>query len=98
MKPTDSYALAKQCAETTAEAFSHWFPGMKIASLRIHEVESLKNVQKEHEEDAELAKRQLWAWVNPEATARACLLACTSDKLKGHESESDFAIVGGLAV
>ena len=58
---------------------------MKIASLRIHEVAPLKDVQKEHAEEPESGIRQLFGWVNETATARACLLACTSDKLEGHE-------------
>lgn len=84
--PTDSYALAKQEAEIQAKAFVNWFPGTNIACMRIHEVAPLKDVQKEHEEDWENAGvKQLWGWVNPEATARACLLAVTSEKMKGFE-------------
>lgn len=76
VNPTDSYALAKQEAEVQAKAFVNWFPGMKIACLRIHQVEGRKSVQKEHEEQWDTsAVPQLWSWVNPEATARACLLA-----------------------
>ncbi|KAL5447212.1 hypothetical protein PMIN07_009703 [Paraphaeosphaeria minitans] len=57
--PTDAYALAK----------------IEIAGLRIHEVAPKKDVQKEHEENWDaLAVGQLWAWVNPAAVARACLL------------------------
>ncbi|KAF7168367.1 hypothetical protein CNMCM6106_003605 [Aspergillus hiratsukae] len=74
--PTDSYALAKREAEIQAQAFAEWFPGMKIACLRIHEVSPLERVQKVHENDWENAGvKQLWGWVNPVATARACLLA-----------------------
>jgi len=79
-KPTDSYALAKMEAEIQADSFVHWFKGMTIASLRIHEVESLKNVQKEHKEQPESGITQLWGWVNPEATARACMLSVTNNK------------------
>lgn len=84
--PTDSYALAKQEAETQAKAFCNWFPGTNIACLRIHEVAPLKDVQKEHKEDWDnAAVKQLWGWVNPEATARACMLACTTDNVKGFQ-------------
>jgi len=84
--PTDSYALAKQEAEVQARAFANWFPGMNIACLRIHEVAPLKDVQKEHKEDWDnAAVKQLFGWVNPVATARACLLAVTTDKVKGCE-------------
>ncbi|EME46824.1 hypothetical protein DOTSEDRAFT_70707 [Dothistroma septosporum NZE10] len=55
VKPTDAYALAKHEAEIQAKAFAHWFPGTKIASLRIHEVAPLKDVLKEHKEDWENA-------------------------------------------
>jgi nucleoside-diphosphate-sugar epimerase len=42
-------------------------------------------VQKEHQEDWEnAAVKQLWGWVNPQATARACLLAVErSDNFEG---------------
>lgn len=49
--PTDSYALAKHEAETQARAFVNWFPGTKIALMRIHEVATRKEVQSEHEEN-----------------------------------------------
>ena len=84
--PTDSYALAKLEAEVQAKAFVNWFPGLNIACLRVHEVAPLKDVQMEHQENWEnAAVKQLWGWVNPEATARACLLAVESDKMKGFE-------------
>ncbi|KAL4933262.1 NAD-dependent epimerase/dehydratase family protein [Aspergillus undulatus] len=83
--PTDSYAMAKEEAEYQARSFVEWFPGMNIACLRIHEVAPLKDVQKEHEENwDEAAVKQLWGWVSPEATARACLLAVEkAENLKG---------------
>lgn len=83
--PSDSYALAKLEAETAARAFPHWFPGMKIACLRIHEVESRPAVLQEHRENwHDAGVKQLWGWVNPEATARACLLGVTSaDRFEG---------------
>ncbi|CAD6576165.1 MAG: hypothetical protein CYPHOPRED_005933 [Cyphobasidiales sp. Tagirdzhanova-0007] len=84
-RPTDSYALAKQEAETQAQSFVHWFPGMNVASMRIHEVAPLKDVQKEHEENAQSGIKQLWGWVNPKATARACLLSVEKDLKGRHE-------------
>ena len=75
-RPSDPYALAKLEAETAAGAFPHWFPGMRIACLRIHEVENRPAVLEEHRENwDEAAVKQLWGWVNPVATARACLLS-----------------------
>lgn len=74
--PTDPYALAKEEAESQARAFTEWFPGMNIACLRIHEVAPLKKVQEQHHRNwNEAAVKQLWGWVNPQAVARACLLA-----------------------
>ncbi|KIV78078.1 hypothetical protein PV11_09838 [Exophiala sideris] len=85
-KPTDAYALAKEEAEIQARAFASWFPGMNIAVLRIHEVAPLKDVQKEHKENwDEAGVKQLWGWVNPVATARACIKGLESEKLKGAE-------------
>lgn len=51
--PTDSYALAKHEAEVQARAFVNWFPGTKIALMRIHEVAPKKDVKDEHEENWE---------------------------------------------
>ena len=86
-RPSDSYALAKLEAETAAKAFPHWFPGTKIACLRIHEVENRSEVLKEHKENwDEAGVKQLWGWVNPVATARACLLGVTNgDRWEGCE-------------
>lgn len=85
-KPTDSYALAKAEAEVQAHAFADWFPGMTISVLRIHEVAPLEAVRQEHKENwDEAAVKQLWGWVNPEATARACLRGVDSDKFRGCE-------------
>jgi len=59
---------------------------MTIASMRIHEVAPLKQVQDEHNENPEEAARNLWGWVSPQAVARACLASVEGDKFKGHES------------
>lgn len=85
--PSDSYALAKLEAETAAKAFPKWFPGTKIACLRIHEVETRANVLKEHKDNwQDAGVKQLWGWVNPVATARACLAGVTnSDRWEGCE-------------
>ncbi|KAH8690159.1 hypothetical protein BGW36DRAFT_307077 [Talaromyces proteolyticus] len=86
-RPTDPYALAKDEAEYQAQCFVNWFPGMKIACMRIHEVAGLKNVQKDHQENwNDSAVKQLWGWVHPQAVARACLLAVEkAESLKGCE-------------
>lgn len=85
--PTDSYALAKKEAEIQAKAFAEWFPGTKIACLRIHEVAPRKDVAKEHSEDWDnAAVKQLFGWVSVPATARACLQAVeNSDNFEGCE-------------
>ncbi|KAF3023702.1 hypothetical protein E8E14_013893 [Neopestalotiopsis sp. 37M] len=87
VNPTDAYALAKVEAETAAKAFPNWFPGMKVACLRIHEVAGREDVRQEHKENWEEAGvKQLWSWVSPVATARACLLSVTeADKFDGCE-------------
>ena len=85
--PTDAYALAKLEGEVQAKAFANWFPGMKIACLRIHQVAPKEQVQEEHVDNAaDHVVKNLWAYVNPEATARACLLAVEkSDNFEGCE-------------
>lgn len=85
--PTDAYALAKSQAELQAKAFVNWYPGMKIACMRFHEVATREHANKHHASDWEGAGvKQLWGWVRPEATARACLAALEkSDKYEGME-------------
>lgn len=87
LRPTDAYALGKVEGETAARAFADWFPGMRIACLRIHEVAPRKEVLQEHRENwDEAGVKQLWSWVNPVATARACLLSVTqAAKFEGCE-------------
>lgn len=51
VNPTDSYALAKHETEVQAKAFVNWFPGTKIALMRIHEVAPKKDVKDEHDEN-----------------------------------------------
>lgn len=86
-RPSDSYALSKQEAEIQARSFAFWHPGTKIACLRIHEVAPRADVKKEHSENWDGAGvKQLWGWVHPQATARACLLAIEkSDAFDGCE-------------
>ncbi|KAK3504313.1 hypothetical protein B0T13DRAFT_452923 [Neurospora crassa] len=85
-KPTDAYALAKEEAETQARTIARWFPGMKIACLRIHQVAPKKEVEEDYAGNNEKAVKQLWGWVHPQATARACLAAVQhADKFEGAE-------------
>jgi hypothetical protein len=65
----------------------YWFPGMTIASLRFHHVNPRDVCKKRMDDDAELGVRELWCWVSPEATARACLICIEGDHFKGHEGE-----------
>lgn len=85
--PTDAYALAKSQAELQAKSFVNWYPGTKIACMRFHEVKKRKEVQEHHLQDWEGGGvKQLWGWVHPEATARACLLALEKwDNYEGME-------------
>ncbi|KAH9845695.1 putative UDP-galactose 4-epimerase [Teratosphaeria destructans] len=83
--PTDAYAVAKNEAELQARCFANWFPGTTIALLRIHEVAPRREVAQEHAENwDEAGVKQLWGWVHPRATARACLLAVErSERFEG---------------
>lgn len=85
--PTDAYALAKSETELQAKSFVKWYPGTKIACMRFHEVATREAVRKHHEADWEGGGiKQLWGWVRPEATARACLLALEKwDNYEGME-------------
>ena len=119
VNPTDSYALAKHEAEVQARAFVNWFPGMKIALMRIHEVAPKKDVEYEHKENwqesavgtsqtslshyrikgqsritlpyANQYVGQLWGWVHPQATARACLAAL--EKADNYEGAQIFNVI-----
>lgn len=55
--------------------------------MRFHEVATRDHVSKHHASDWEGAGvKQLWGWVRPEATARACLAALEkSDNYEGME-------------
>lgn len=85
--PTDAYALAKAESELQAKAFVNWYPGMKIACMRFHEVSARQQVYDHHARDWEGAGvKQLWGWVSPEATARACVAALEKwDNYEGME-------------
>lgn len=84
--PTDAYAEAK--------AFPRWFPGVKIVCLCIHEAETKQNVLNKHEENwHDVGVKQLWDWVHPVATARACLLSVTSDTEKWERDCEVFNII-----
>ncbi|KAE8155108.1 hypothetical protein BDV25DRAFT_135151 [Aspergillus avenaceus] len=86
-RPTDSYALAKDEAESQARAFARWYPGMNIACMRIHAVAPRSEAQKGQLENWDSAAvKSLWGWVSAQATARACLLAVEkAEKLNGTE-------------
>lgn len=92
VNPTDSYALAKHEAEIQAKAFVNWFPGTKIALMRIHEVAPKKDVADEHDQNwKDAAVGQLWGWVHPQATARACLAAL--EKADNYEGAQIFNVI-----
>ncbi|KAL1301547.1 hypothetical protein AAFC00_005786 [Neodothiora populina] len=80
-RPTDAYALAKAETELQAFSFADWFPHMKIAVLRIHQVSPRAAVRDEHAAEWDVkGVKQLWGWVSPAATARACLLGVDESK------------------
>ncbi|KAK4183022.1 hypothetical protein QBC35DRAFT_456716 [Podospora australis] len=84
--PTDAYALAKQEAEVAAESICRWFPGTKIACLRIQQIDAKKAVEEDYEGNHEKQVKQLWGWVSPAAVGRACLLAVeNADRFEGME-------------
>jgi hypothetical protein len=78
LRETDAYALENVEGETAAHTLVEWFPGIRIAGLRIYGVALRKNVLEEHWEDrGEAGVRQLWSWDNRIATATAYLLSVT---------------------
>lgn len=63
---------------------------MTIASLRFHHVNPREVCRKRIDAQPEFGIRELWCWVNPEATARACFLAIDGDRFTGHEGQTIY--------
>ncbi|PVH95201.1 UDP-galactose 4-epimerase [Periconia macrospinosa] len=83
--PTDGYSLAKLGSEMQAKAFANWFPGTKIACLRLHWIIQREQVM-EYQKGEECAVENLWGYVEPAAAARACLLAVEqAHQFEGHQ-------------
>lgn len=77
--------MSKQVCEVQAESMVYWFPGTRIASMRFHHVNPLEVCRKRIEETENFGPLELWGWVSPEATARACLLSIEAGGFSGHE-------------
>ncbi|KAF2727472.1 putative UDP-galactose 4-epimerase [Polyplosphaeria fusca] len=83
--PTDGYSLAKLGSEAQARAFANWFPGTKIACLRLHWIIERERVM-EFQKSEDCAVENLWGYVEPAAAARACLLAVEqADRFEGSQ-------------
>jgi nucleoside-diphosphate-sugar epimerase len=83
----DPYSLSKWICEAQADSFTRRYEDMVIASMRFHWVasEERKNERPSSREAAyHNGGRDLWAYTNIVAAARACLLSLTVD-FTGHE-------------
>lgn len=80
---TTQYSLSKIEAEMQADSICRRYEDIRIASFRMHEVQSKKDLDR----DEELNKKVLWSFSDPQEVARACLLGVTVEKdwKKGHE-------------
>lgn len=80
----DAYSLSKWICEAQADAFARLTPGLSIASLRFHWNKTRDVARAAYAEGPRPVEKHLWAYVPPEAGARAALAAVMTD-LKGHE-------------
>ncbi len=81
----DPYSLSKWICEQQADAFARRYPGMSIASLRLHGVvNSRADAEAWMLPSDDIVSKQLWGYTTIEATARAFLLGVMSD-FSGHE-------------
>ena len=80
----DPYSLSKWLCEQQAEGFARAYPGISIASLRYHWVKSRDIAGAAYTAADGPVAKHLWAYVAPEAAARAALAGIFTD-LSGHE-------------
>jgi UDP-glucose 4-epimerase len=80
----DAYSLSKWICEQQADAFARVHKGISIASLRFHWNQPRDVATAAYANPAWDVTKHLWAYVDPQAAARACLAAIAAD-LKGHE-------------
>jgi len=80
----DPYSLSKWICEQQADAFARAYPGISIASLRFHWVKPRNFAGNAYAGGWSEFQKHLWAYVSPDAAARAALAGISTD-LKGHE-------------
>jgi UDP-glucose 4-epimerase len=79
----EPYGLSKWICEQQADSIARRYEQMRIASLRFHWVAE-RSVAARHFDVSDATAKHLWAYTDPAAAARACLLAVTAD-FSGHE-------------
>ena len=81
----DPYSLSKWIGEQQADAIARRFPGVSVASLRLHGVVENRGATAEWLGLADrVVEKQLWGYTEREAAARAFLRAATAE-FGGHE-------------
>jgi nucleoside-diphosphate-sugar epimerase len=85
----DAYSLSKWVMEAQADSIARAHPGLTISSMRIHGLG--KRVERSGVDDASIpadrrhaVRNHLWAYVDIDSAARACLLALQAE-FRGHE-------------
>jgi nucleoside-diphosphate-sugar epimerase len=85
----DPYSLSKWICEQQADSFARRYESMAIASLRFHMVVADRAAAVSRKSDTNpvlaLLAKHLWGYTTVEASARACLLALTSE-FQGHQA------------
>jgi nucleoside-diphosphate-sugar epimerase len=73
--------LTCSACEEQAAAICRYFPGTRIASIRMHFTRSSIN-----ETTSSVKHTGLWSWSSVDAVLRACILGLTSDGWSGAEA------------
>jgi nucleoside-diphosphate-sugar epimerase len=77
----DPYSLSKLACEEQAAAVCRYYPGTRVASIRMHFTRSSIN-----DTTASVKHTGLWSWSSVDAVLRACVLALTSEGWSGAEA------------
>jgi len=82
-RPEDPYSLSKLVCELQANTIIRRWPNMRIASIRL--AWAVPNREYAMGRDMDWVRKELWAWVDADESARAFVLGVTAGDWKGHE-------------
>ncbi|KZV98968.1 NAD(P)-binding protein [Exidia glandulosa HHB12029] len=82
-RPEDPYSLSKLMCELQAATIVRRWPNIRIASIRL--AWAVPNREYAMGREMDWVRKELWAWVDADESARAFVLGVTSGDFKGHE-------------